>query len=98
MIDLKYLKAIDQAKQLKEAARKIRKEAKKFDDCNVRVRHDWNGDNATQFSGKMRAITEDLNKVASELERSADIIRENAERLHKADEAAARAAMIKNHS
>ena len=98
LIEFEYLRAKNQARNLEEAAKRVRNEARRFDDCNGKIQHQWTGDNATKFSGKMRAIVEELNQVASQLERAAENIRDSAERIRKADTEAAREAMKKNHT
>lgn len=93
-----FQRAKDQADKLDEAAKSIRKESGRFDDCRGQVAQAWQGTNATKFTGKMGVVSEDLIKTATQLERTADTIRKNAKRLYDAEMEAKRLADIRKHS
>lgn len=91
-------KARAQADKLEEAAGAIRRESGRFGDCRADVMQAWEGDNATKFAGKMGIVTEDLTKIAAQLEKTAGVIRQNARNIYDAEMEAKRLAEIRNHS
>lgn len=95
-IHMDLSRAKDQANKLDEAARSIRAESKRFESCRSNVKQAWEGDNATQFTLKMGQVSEDLNKIARQLEKSAATIRANAKRIYDAEMEAKRLADIRN--
>lgn len=97
-IHMDLVKAREQATKLEEAAKSVRNESKRFETCRNEVRQAWEGDNATKFTGKMGLVSEDLNKIASQLEKTADVIRKNAKKIYDAEMEAKRLAEIRNHS
>ena len=94
-IVMDFNKARNQAGKLDEAARSIRRESKRFMQCRADVVSAWTGDNATKFASKMGLVSEDLDKIASSLERAADTIRKNAKTIYDADMEARRIAEIR---
>ena len=90
-------KAKDQADKLDEAARAIRKEGDRFGECRADVSQAWEGTNATKFMSKMGIVSEDLNKIAAQLERTAGVIRKNAKNIYDAEMVAKRIADIRNY-
>lgn len=97
-IHMDLTKARDQASKLEEAARSIRNESKRFETCRSDVKQAWEGDNATQFTYKMGHVSEDLEKIAKQLDKAAETIRKNAKRIYDAEMEAKRLADIRNHS
>lgn len=97
-IHLDYQKAKSQAGKLEEAAKMIRQESNRMESCRADVRHAWEGDNATRFTGKLGIVSGDLGKIAAQLEKTAMVIRKNAKRIYDAEMEAKRLAEIRNHS
>lgn len=90
-------KAREQAAKLEAAARAIRNECGHLGDCRADLTHSWEGDNSARFAGKMDAVTDDLEKIARQLDRTAEIIRRNAERIYDAEMEAHRIAEERTH-
>ena len=88
-------KAKSQADKLYDAAASIKKESAKFNDCRADISQAWEGNNASKFISKMGSVSEDLNKIAAQLERTADVIRENAKNIYDAEMEAKRLADIR---
>lgn len=93
-----FQKARAQAEKLEEAAKNIRRESGRFSDCRAEVASAWEGSNATKFTGKMGIVSEDLKKIAAQLEKTAGVIRKNAKNLYDAEMEAKRIADLRNHS
>lgn len=79
---MELVKAGEQAGKLEETARIVRNESQRVDTCRSEVRQAWESDNATRFMGKMGLFSEDLKKIANQLDHAADEIRKNARRKH----------------
>lgn len=97
-IHMDLVKAKAQADKLDEAARSIRNECKTFNSCRSNVKQAWEGDNATKFVGKMSVVSEDLIKIAKQLEKTAVVIRKNAKNIYDAEMEAKRIAETRRHS
>lgn len=69
-----YNKAKTQAELLKEAAAAVRKESDNVTECREKVMYAWQGDNASAFSGKMNMVSEDLSRIAKQLEDAAEAL------------------------
>ncbi len=91
-ISMDFQKAKNQANRLDDAARSIRRESNRFTNCRNDVASAWTGDNASKFTNKMGMVSEDLNKIASNLEKTADVIRKNAKTIYDAEMEAKRIA------
>ena len=94
-IMLDFNRARAQADKLDQAAASIRKEAQHFGTCRAEVAAAWTGDNAARFTNKMGMVSEDLEKIARNLERTADVIRKNAKTIYDAEMEAKRLATIR---
>ena len=97
-IHMDLVKAREQAEKLEEAARSIRNECKRFNNCRSDIKQAWEGDNATKFIGKMNVVSEDLAKIAKQLEKTATVIRKNAKNIYDAEMEAKRIAETRSHS
>lgn len=93
-----FQKARAQADKLEEAAKSIKSESVRFSACRAEVANAWEGSNASKFTSKMGIVSEDLNKIASQLNRTAEVIRKNAKNLYDAEMEAKRIADLRNHS
>ena len=87
-----FAKARQQADSLEQTAKAIRKESARFGECRNEVSQAWTGDSARNFTGKMGMVSEDLNKIAGELEQAASVIRQSAKRIYDAEMEAKRIA------
>lgn len=96
-IMMDFNKARNQAKKLEDAAASIRRESRRFTQCRSDVASSWTGDNASRFTNKMGLVTEDLNKIAANLERTADTIRKNAKTIYDAEMEAKRIAELRTY-
>lgn len=67
----------DKTNKLEEAAKIIRQESGRIDVCRAEVSDAWEGESAEIFVGKMNLISEQLQKVAMELDEVAEIIEEH---------------------
>ena len=94
-IFMDLVKAREQANKLDEAAKSIRKESSRFEECRADIKQSWEGDNANSFTGKMGIVSDDLAKIAKQLEKTADVIRKNAQKIHDAEMEAKRLAEIR---
>ena len=94
-ISMDFQKAKNQASKLEEAARTIRRESNRFTNCRNDVASAWTGENASKFTNKMGMVSEDLNKIAHNLERTADVIRRNAKTIYDAEMEAKRIAELR---
>ena len=81
-IMLDYKKATTNADYLKEAARAIWKESKNVGYCRADVMQAWQGDNANIFTGKMNMLSDELSRLAKQLEDAADVIKKNAKNIY----------------
>ncbi len=86
-----------QAARLEDAARSIRRESGRMSDCRNDVSAAWSGDNASKFIAKMGIVSEDLEKIASSLEKTAEVIRKNAKTMYDAEMEAKRIAEERTH-
>ena len=96
-IAMDFQKAKNQASKLDEAARTIRRESNRFTNCRNDVAASWTGDNATRFTSKMGMVSEDLEKIAKNLEQTADVIRKNAKTIYDAEMEAKRIAEVRTY-
>ena len=94
-IAMDFQKAKNQAGKLEDAARTIRRESNRFTSCRNDVAAAWTGDNASRFTNKMGMVSEDLEKIAKNLEKTADAIRKNAKTIYDAEMEAKRIADIR---
>ena len=85
-------KAKQQAADLERAAQTIRAESSKFGEYRSEVAHAWKSDSSTAFTSKMGMVTEDLLKIARELDNAASAIRQSAQRIYNAEMEAKRLA------
>ncbi|MBR0373657.1 MAG: hypothetical protein IJH91_03890 [Mogibacterium sp.] len=85
-------KAKQQAAELERAAQTIRTESAKFGEYRNEVAHAWTSDSSTAFTSKMGMVTEDLLKIARELDNAAAAIRQSAQRIYNAEMEAKRLA------
>jgi WXG100 family type VII secretion target len=94
-IMMDFNKARSQATKLENAAASIRREANRFTQCRSDVAASWTGDNASRFVNKMGLVSEDLMKIAKNLEQTAATIRKNAKTIYDAEMEAKRIAEIR---
>lgn len=90
-----FNKARTQATKLENAAASIRRESRRFTQCRSDVAASWTGDNASKFTNKMGLVSEDLEKIARNLEQTAEVIRKNAKTIYDAEMEAKRIAEIR---
>lgn len=88
-IYLDYKKAKGLAKELDDAAAKLRKEYRRIEGCRRTLARHWKGTNAENFIGKMDRLLEKIGGIALQLDKSAGTIRDNAETIYKAEMKAA---------
>ena len=69
-----YEKAKTQAEYLKEAAAVVRKESDNVMNCRENITRAWQGDNAGAFIGRMNVLSDDLSRIAKQLEEAAEVI------------------------
>lgn len=87
-----FTRARMQASKLENAAASIRREARRFTQCRSDVAAAWTGENASKFTNKMGLVSEDLEKIARSLEKTAEVIRKNAKTIYDAEMEAKRIA------
>ena len=94
-IMMDFNKARNQASKLERAAASIRREKNRFSECRSDVAASWTGDNAARFTNKMGMVSEDLEKIARNLDKTAATIRKNAKTIYDAEMEAKRIAELK---
>jgi uncharacterized protein YukE len=87
-----FTNAKRQAGRLEEAARAIRVEALRMEDCRRSVCGAWSGDNALRYTSKMGHVSGDLERIANNLDKAAAVLRKNAKALFDAEMEAIRLA------
>jgi WXG100 family type VII secretion target len=96
MMDFQRARA--QADKIDNAASSIRRESGRFTDCRNGVASCWSGDNASRFVSKMGLVSEDLDNIARNLEKTADAIRHNAKVIYDAEMEAKRIAELRTYN
>lgn len=92
-IQLNYQQAINQAKSLETLAGELRSLANRNMESTIsELSGSWTGDNAKEFIVKAEKAQSDLLKNATALENAADVIRQSAENIRKAELTAKRIA------
>lgn len=92
-IQLNYQQAISQAKSLENLASELRSLATRNMESTIsELSGNWSGDNAKEFIAKAEKAQNDLIENARALTEAADVIRQSAENIRKAELAAKRIA------
>lgn len=92
-IQLNYQQAVNQAKALENLASELRNLANRNMESTIsELSGNWTGENAREFINKAEKAQSDLIKNARALEEAADVIRQSAENIRKAELTAKRIA------
>ena len=97
-INMDFQKSKIQAAKLEDAASSIRRESGRFTNCRNDVAAAWTGDNASRFTNKMGMVSEDLEAIARNLEKTAAAIRKNAKTIYDAEMEAKRIAAQRTYN
>lgn len=85
-IQMNYRRSVEQAGELEAQAARLRGVAStELEEMMVQVRGSWTGTSADQYLEKCRLLQEKIAKTASELEKSAQILRTAAVRFYNTE-------------
>lgn len=88
-IKMDYQRALNQAKELDEIARDLRRTANdNLQDCVSDISHNWTGENSKAYISKCNKLKSDINSTAKKIEKTADTIRTVALVTYRAEMAA----------
>lgn len=85
-INWNYIQAKRQADRLREQAEHLRKLAQgRMDDVIQNLTGSWSGESARAYIRKAEQTRRELETLAAELERTAEVIRSSADRTYRAE-------------
>ena len=85
-INWNYIQAKRQADRLQEQAERLRKLAQgRMDDVIQNLTGSWSGESARAYIRKAERTRRELEALAAELERTAEVIRASADRTYRAE-------------
>ena len=84
-INVNFNKAINEAKEMKETAKNMRKIEQELKNTASRLNGSWKSDSAKGYYNKCQILAEKINKNATELEKVSTLIHNTAKAYYQAE-------------
>ena len=82
---LEYQRCVNSTEKTEDILEAIYKSKSSLIECRGILSASWGGENATSFIGKMTAMLGELEKIGSEMKRTADMLNERGKEIRKDD-------------